>query len=230
MRAHEDAHFSGRSGWLRAAVLGANDGLLSTASIIVGVAAASTATSQVLVAGLAGLVAGALSMAAGEYVSVSSQADSERADLAREAKELARNGDAEFEELVRILQTRGMSAATARQAATEMTEHDALGTHACEEIGLSDVLSARPIEAAGASALAFLVGGLPPLIVAAVTPFSGLALAVSVVALIMLAGLGVAGAKLGGAPVGRAALRVTFWGVVAMVATYAIGALFGTRL
>lgn len=230
MRAHEDAHFSGRSGWLRAAVLGANDGLLSTASIIVGVAAASTATSQVLVAGLAGLVAGALSMAAGEYVSVSSQADSERADLAREAKELARNGDAEFEELVRILQTRGMSAATARQAATEMTEHDALGTHAREEIGLSDVLSARPIEAAGASALAFLVGGLPPLIVAAVTPFSGLALAVSVVALIMLAGLGVAGAKLGGAPVGRAALRVTFWGVVAMVATYAIGALFGTRL
>lgn len=230
MRAHEDAHFSGRSGWLRAAVLGANDGLLSTASIIVGVAAASTATGQVLVAGLAGLVAGALSMAAGEYVSVSSQADSEKADLAREAKELARNGDGEFEELVHILQTRGMSPATARQAATEMTEHDALGTHAREEIGLSDVLSARPIEAAGASALAFLVGGLPPLIVAAVTPFSGLALAVSVVALIMLVALGVAGAKLGGAPVGRAALRVTFWGIVAMVVTYAIGALFATRL
>ncbi len=176
MRAHREAHFSGHSGWLRAAVLGANDGRLSITSIIVGVAAASTATGQVLVAGLAGLAAGPLSMAAGEYVSVSSQADSERADLAREAKELARNEEGDFEELEHILRTRGMSATTARQAATEMTKHDALGADACEEIGLSDVLSARPLEAAGTSALAFLVGGLPPLIVATITPFSGLAL------------------------------------------------------
>lgn len=230
MSAHEDEHFSGRSGWLRVAVLGANDGLLSTASIIVGVAAASSATGPVLVAGLAGLVAGALSMAAGEYVSVSSQADSENADLAREAKELARNADGELEELVGILRTRGMSEATARQAATEMTEHDALATHAREEIGLSDALSARPLEAAAASAAAFLVGGLPPLLVAALVPFASVAIAVSLVALAMLFGLGAVGARLGGAPVGRAALRVAFWGVIAMTATYAIGALFGTRL
>jgi VIT1/CCC1 family predicted Fe2+/Mn2+ transporter len=230
MPAHEHLHFSQRSGWLRAAVLGANDGLLSTAGIIVGVAAASTATSAVLVAGLAGLVAGALSMAAGEYVSVSSQADSERADLAREAKELTRNADGELEELVGILRTRGMSEATARQAATEMTEHDALATHAREEIGLSDALSARPLEAAAASAAAFLVGGLPPLLLAALAPFASLAIAVSLVALAMLFGLGAVGAKLGGAPVGRAALRVAFWGVIAMAVTYAIGALFGTRL
>ena len=230
MLAHKDLHFSGRSGWLRAAVLGANDGLLSTASIIVGVAAASAATGPVLVAGLAGLVAGALSMATGEYVSVSSQTDSENADLKSEAIELARNADGEFEELVGILRTRGMSDATARQAATEMTEHDALATHAREEIGLSDTLTARPLQAAAASAAAFLVGGLPPLIVAAIVPFASVAIAVSLVALAMLFGLGAAGARLGGAPVGRAALRVAFWGVIAMTATYAIGALFGTRL
>lgn len=230
MLAHRDLHFSQRSGWLRAAVLGANDGLLSTASIIVGVAAASTATGPVLVAGLAGLVAGAFSMAAGEYVSVSSQADSETADLAREAAELVRNAEGEFEELVRILRTRGMSEATARRAATEMTEHDALATHAREEIGLSDTLSARPLQAAAASAAAFLVGGLPPLIVAALAPFETVAMVVSLIALAMLFGLGAAGAKLGGAPVGRAALRVAFWGVIAMAATYAIGAVFGTRL
>lgn len=230
MRAHKDEHFSGRSGWLRAAVLGANDGLLSTASIIVGVAAASTTTAQVLVAGLAGLVAGSLSMAAGEYVSVSSQADSERADLVREAKELSRNADGELEELVGLLHARGMSEATARQAAKEMTEHDALGTHAREEIGLSDALAARPSQAAAASAAAFLVGGTPPLLVAAIAPFSGVAIIVSLVALIMLLGLGAAGAKLGGAPIGRAALRVMFWGAVAMTVTYGIGAFFGTKL
>jgi len=203
MHAHEDEHFSGRAGWLRASVLGANDGLLSTASIIVGVAAASTTSGPVLVAGLAGVVAGALSMAAGEYVSVSSQADSETADLARETKELEHNPEGELEELVAILRTRGMKDATARLAALEMTEHDALGTHAREEIGLSDALSARPLQAAGASAIAFLVGGLPPLIVAAMTPFASLAIAVSIVALIMLLGLGAVGAKLGGAPVGK---------------------------
>ncbi len=230
MLAHKDLHFSQRSGWLRAAVLGANDGLLSTASIIVGVAAAATGTGQVLVAGLAGLVAGALSMAAGEYVSVSSQADSEKADLAREASELVRNAEGEFEELVGILRTRGMSDATARQAAAEMTEHDALATHAREEIGLTDTLAARPLEAAAASAAAFLVGGLPPLILAAVMPFANVALAVSLLALAMLFALGAAGARLGGAPVGRAALRVAFWGLIAMAATYAIGAVFGTRL
>lgn len=230
MPVHEHEHFSGRTGWLRAAVLGANDGLLSTASIIVGVAAASTASGQVLVAGLAGLVAGALSMAAGEYVSVSSQADSERADLAREARELKQNADGELEELIEILKSRGMSPATARQAASEMTEFDALGTHAREEIGLSDALAARPLEAAAASAIAFLAGGIPTLIVAAITPFSGIPITVSLVALLMLLGLGAMGAKLGGAPIGRAALRVAFWGVIAMAATYAIGAFFGTRL
>jgi VIT1/CCC1 family predicted Fe2+/Mn2+ transporter len=230
MQTHDEYHYSGRSGWLRAAVLGANDGLLSTASIIVGVAAAATSTSQVLVAGLAGLVAGALSMASGEYVSVSSQADSERADLAREAAELARNPDGELAELIAILRSRGMTEDTATRAATEMTEHDALGTHGREEIGLSDALTARPLEAAGASALAFLVGGLPPLLVAAVTPFTFLPVAVSFVALCMLLALGVSGARLGGAPVVRAALRVAFWGVVAMTATYAIGALFGAKI
>lgn len=230
MRTHDDTHFSGRSGWLRAAVLGANDGLLSTASIIVGVAAASTATGPVLVAGLAGLVAGAMSMAAGEYVSVSSQSDSEKADLALESKELARNPEGEFTELVAILRTRGLSETTARQAAHEMTEHDALGTHAREEIGLSEILAARPLQAATASAVAFLVGGAPPLVIAAIVPLSNLPVAVSSVALIMLLILGAVGAWLGGAPKGRAALRVAFWGVIAMAVTYAIGALFGTRL
>lgn len=230
MPAHRDAHFSQRTGWLRAAVLGANDGLISTASIIVGVAAAATATGQVLLAGLAGLVAGAMSMAAGEYVSVSSQADSERADLSREALELERNAGGEFEELVGILRTRGLSDATARLAAREMTDHDALGSHAREEIGLSDVLAARPVQAAAASAAAFLVGGVPPLVVAATAPFPVLAVAVSVAALVMLPGLGAAGAYLGGAPVGRGAIRVATWGVIAMVATYAIGAAFGTSL
>lgn len=230
MPAHEFQHFSGRSGWLRAAVLGANDGLLSTASLIVGVAAASTTTGPVLVAGLAGLVAGAFSMAAGEYVSVSSQADSETADLVREAKELERNADGELEELVDILKTRGLAGTTARQAAREMTDHDALGTHAREEIGLSATLAARPLEAAAASAAAFLVGGAPPLIVAALTPLAYVAISVSVVALAVLFGLGAAGARLGGAPVARAALRVAFWGVIAMSATYVIGAAFGARL
>lgn len=230
MPAHKDEHFSGRSGWLRAAVLGANDGLLSTASIIMGVAAASSATGPVLVAGLAGLVAGALSMAAGEYVSVSSQSDSERADLAREARELDRNPEGELGELVAILRRRGLTEATARQAAREMTDHDALGTHAREEIGLSEVLAARPLQAALASAAAFLVGGAPPLLAAALVSFPLLPVAVSVVALLMLLALGAAGAYLGGAPLGRAALRVTFWGVIAMAVTYGIGALFGTRL
>ena len=227
---HEEAHFSGRSGWLRAAVLGANDGLLSTASIIVGVAAASAATGPVLVAGIAGLVAGALSMAAGEYVSVSTQADSERADLMREARELKRNPDGELKELAAILRLRGLSEETAARAAHEMTEHDALAAHAREEIGLSDVLAARPLQAAVASAAAFVAGGAPPVLVAAIAPFSVVPLGVSLLTLVMLLGLGATGAALGGAPMGRAAARVFVWGIVAMAITYVIGAYFGTVL
>lgn len=230
MIAHRDQHFAGRSGWLRAAALGANDGLLSTASIIVGVAAAAAAPGQVLVAGLAGLVAGAMSMAAGEYVSVSSQADSERADLERERKELARNPDGEFEELATLLRGRGLTEKTARAAAREMTRHDALASHAREEIGLTDALVARPLQAAAASALAFLAGGLPPLLVAAALPATAISLSVFGVTIAMLPFLGAAGARLGGAPAGRAALRVMFWGVIAMAVTHGIGLLVGTRV
>ncbi|MGV6838907.1 MAG: VIT1/CCC1 transporter family protein [Planktomarina sp.] len=230
MNTHEEHHFTGRTGWLRAAVLGANDGLLSTASLIVGVAAAATSSSQIMLAGVAGIVAGALSMAAGEYVSVSSQADSERADLAREQAELDRNLEGELEELVDILRTRGLSDATARQAAHEMTAYDALGTHAREEIGISDALSARPLEAAWASALAFLVGGAAPLLMAAWAPIQSVALFVSLATVCALLALGATGAKLGGAPMGRGAVRVAFWGVIAMAVTYAIGSLFGAQL
>lgn len=230
MYTHEKHHFTDRLGWLRAAVLGANDGLLSTASLIVGVAAAASASSQVILAGVAGIVAGALSMAAGEYVSVSSQADSERADLAREQAELDRNPEGELEELVDILRTRGLTDKTAQQAAIEMTEFDALGSHAREEIGISDALSARPLQAAWASGLAFLIGGLPPMLMAIAAPLQSAALYVSAVAVIALLALGAAGAAVGGAPLWRGALRVAFWGVLAMAATYAIGSLVGAQL
>jgi len=227
---HEHTHFSGRSGWLRAAVLGANDGLISTSSIIVGVAAAATSPSQILLAGIAGLVGGATSMAAGEYVSVSSQLDTEKADLVKERDELQRNPDSELEELRAILMSRGMSPETARKAATEMTDYDAIRTHAREEIGLSDALAAKPLQAALASATAFIAGGFPPLLMALAAPSGSMTMLIAITAIFMLFVLGAFGAKLGGAPMSKAALRVVFWGALAMGATHLIGSLFGAQL
>ncbi|MCP3880806.1 MAG: VIT family protein [Sulfitobacter sp.] len=230
--AHDQKHYSGRSGWLRAAVLGANDGLLSTSSLIVGVAAAAAATSssQIVLAGVAGLVAGAMSMAAGEYVSVSSQSDTEKADIALEKAELVRNPGGELEELREILISRGMSRATAIKAADEMTAYDAIGTHVREEIGLSEVNSANPIQAGLASAVAFIVGGLPPVVVSLVSPSGILAYLVAITTVAMLLMLGAAGAKLGGAPMGKAALRVAFWGVIAMTVTHIVGSMIGAQI
>ncbi|MGR3570506.1 VIT1/CCC1 transporter family protein [Brevirhabdus sp.] len=225
-----EQHYVSRTGWLRAAVLGANDGLLSTSSILVGVAAAASSQGQILLAGLAGLSAGALSMAAGEYVSVSSQADSEAADLERETRALSADPEGELNELVELLEGRGMSPETARLAARDMTEHDALAAHAREELGLSDHLSANPLQAAIASATAFLAGGALPLILAMILPHGAISYGIFALTLVLLFVLGAVGARAGGAPMGRAALRVAFWGVIAMGATYVIGAVFGTRL
>ena len=225
---HPETHLVSRIGWLRAAVLGANDGIVSTASLIVGVAASAAATSEVLVAGTAGLVAGAMSMAAGEYVSVSSQADTERADLARERAELASRPDVETEELTRIYVDRGLSPDLARQVAVQLMERDALGAHARDELGISEVTSARPIQAALTSAATFAVGAALPLALVLLLPPGRLVLGVSLASLVFLALLGAIGARAGGAPVLRATLRVTFWGALAMALTAAIGALFGT--
>jgi VIT1/CCC1 family predicted Fe2+/Mn2+ transporter len=224
---HAEAHLVSRIGWLRAAVLGANDGIVSTASLIVGVAAAAATTSDVLVAGAAGLVAGAMSMAAGEYVSVSSQADTERADLARERAELATQPDLEREELARIYMDRGVSADLAHQVADELTAHDALGAHARDELGISDVTTARPIQAALTSAATFAVGAALPLAMAVAMPRSTLVIGVSMASLVFLAALGAVGARAGGANITKATLRVTLWGAVAMVVTAGIGAVFG---
>ena len=217
--AHDQKHYSGRSGWLRAAVLGANDGLLSTSSLIVGVAAAATSSSQIVLAGVAGLVAGAMSMAAGEYVSVSSQSDTEKADIALEKAELVRNPGGELEELREIF-----------KAADEMTAYAAIGTHVREEIGLTEVNSANPIQAGLASAVAFIVGGLPPVVVSLVSPTGLLAYLVAITTVAMLLMLGAAGAKLGGAPMGKAALRVAFWGVIAMTVTHIVGSMIGAQI
>ena len=225
---HPENHLVSRIGWLRAAVLGANDGIVSTASLIVGVAAAASAPSEVLVAGTAGLVAGAMSMAAGEYVSVSSQADTERADLARERAELASRPDVETEELTQIYVDRGLSPDLARQVAVQLMERDALGAHARDELGISEVTSARPIQAALTSAATFAVGAALPLALVLLLPPGRLVLGVSLASLVFLALLGAIGARAGGAPVLRATLRVTFWGALAMALTAAIGALFGT--
>ncbi|MGR3545009.1 MAG: VIT1/CCC1 transporter family protein, partial [Paracoccus sp. (in: a-proteobacteria)] len=198
--------------------------------ILVGVAAAASSQGQILLAGLAGLSAGALSMAAGEYVSVSSQADSEAADLERETRALSADPEGELNELVELLEGRGMSPETARLAARDMTEHDALAAHAREELGLSDHLSANPLQAAIASATAFLAGGALPLILAMILPHGAISYGIFALTLVLLFVLGAVGARAGGAPMGRAALRVAFWGVIAMGATYVIGAVFGTRL
>jgi VIT1/CCC1 family predicted Fe2+/Mn2+ transporter len=223
-------HKSSRVGWLRASVLGANDGILSTASLIVGVAAAGSSRSAVLLAGLAGAVAGALSMAAGEYVSVSSQADAESADLERERDELEANPEGELDELAGIYVERGLDPELARQVATELMEHDALGAHARDELGFSHTMMARPLQAGIASAAAFLVGAALPLLVAVLSTDSVRVWLIAVTSLVFLAMLGAAGAWAGGAPMGKAALRVSAWGAAAMAITAAIGSLFGTSV
>ncbi|WP_082467581.1 MULTISPECIES: VIT1/CCC1 transporter family protein [unclassified Sphingomonas] len=224
-------HLVHRTGWLRAAVLGANDGIISVSSLLVGVASASGAThGSVLLAGTAALVGGALSMAAGEYVSVSSQSDTERADLARERNELARAPEQETAELAAIYISRGVTPEVARQVAEQMMAHDALGAHARDELGLSDDLAARPVQAALSSAAAFTVGAVVPVLIAAIVPRDIVSVAVSVAAFVLLAVLGVLGAKAGGARVLPAVVRVTFWGAIAMGVTGAIGHVFGTAI
>jgi VIT1/CCC1 family predicted Fe2+/Mn2+ transporter len=230
MRRHKEAHLMNRIGWLRASVLGANDGIVSTASLIVGVAAAQSAPATILLTGIAGLVAGAMSMAAGEYVSVSSQADSESADRAREENELATIPDKEREELIGIYEGRGLDRALAEQVADKLTAHDALATHLRDELGMAAHTAARPVQAALASAAAFTIGASLPLAMVPLSPAAYLSWTVSITALLFLAVLGAVGAKAGGAPIGRAVLRVTFWGAIAMAATAAIGALFGTTV
>jgi VIT1/CCC1 family predicted Fe2+/Mn2+ transporter len=230
MRRHKEAHLINRIGWLRASVLGANDGIVSTASLIVGVAAAQSAPATILLTGIAGLVAGAMSMAAGEYVSVSSQADSESADRAREENELATIPDKEREELIGIYELRGLDRALAEQVGDKLTEHDALATHLRDELGMAAHTAARPVQAALASAAAFTIGASLPLAMIPLSPAAYLSWTVSITALLFLAVLGAVGAKAGGAPIGRAVLRVTFWGAIAMAATAAIGALFGTTV
>lgn len=212
---------------MRAAVLGANDGIVSTASLILGVAAAGASTQSILVAGVAGLVAGAMSMAAGEYVSVSSQADTERADLARESKELVANPEQEHAELAAIYVQRGLDAALASNVATQLMQHDALGAHGRDELGISDTLAARPVQAALASAGTFAVGAVLPLLMVFLVPVSALIWAVSGGSLVFLLLLGSLAARVGGAPVLASATRVTFWGAMAMALTAGVGALFG---
>jgi VIT1/CCC1 family predicted Fe2+/Mn2+ transporter len=224
---HREPHLSGRSGWLRAAVMGANDGILSTASLIMGVAAGAADQVTILLAGVAGLVAGALSMAAGEYVSVSSQADVERADVAREKAELKVNPKGELDELAAIYRARGLSPALAQQVAEELTRVDALGAHLRDEIGLTDLSPPRPVQAAVVSALTFAAGAAVPLLVGLLVPHGALQLSVAGATLVALATLGALGAQAGGAPRWRAAARVTVWGVLAMAATSAIGLLVG---
>jgi VIT1/CCC1 family predicted Fe2+/Mn2+ transporter len=224
---HREFHRIERVGWLRAVVLGANDGLISTASLVMGVSAAQLGTGAVITAGLAGLVGGALSMAAGEYVSVSSQADSEGADLARERQELAEAPEAEHRELAGIYVQRGLSRDLAERVATELTAHDALAAHARDELGITEGSRAKPVLAAGASALSFASGALLPLLLALSWPAAQRSAAIFVGSLLMLMALGALGARLGGAPRLRAALRVGFWGVVAMGITGLVGRMFG---
>lgn len=228
LHAHPESHLVSRIGWLRAAVLGANDGIVSTASLIVGVAAASAATSDVFLTGVAGLVAGAMSMAAGEYVSVSSQSDTERADLARERAELATQPELEREELARIYIARGLTPDLAHEVADQLMSKDALGAHARDELGISETTTARPIQAAFTSAATFAVGAALPLAMVLIMPRTALVAGVSIASLLFLALLGATGARAGGANVVKATVRVTFWGALAMGLTAGIGALFGT--
>ena len=231
MRAlHKENHLIERIGWLRAAVLGANDGLISTSSLIVGVAAAITASHDILIAGVAGLVAGAMSMAAGEYVSVSSQADAEEADMARERHELATQPEAELAELAAIYEQRGVAPDLARQVAEQMMSKNAFEAHARDELGLASHVMARPVQAAITSAVTFATGAALPLIVALLAPTGMVAWAVSIACLIGLAALGTIGALAGGASVWKPTIRVVFWGIVAMASTATIGSLLGRAI
>lgn len=227
MRSHLERHVVSRIGWLRAAVLGANDGLVSTASLVVGVAAASTGRQEVLVAGIAGLVAGAMSMAAGEFVSVSSQADAEAADIAKETRELAEEPEKELAELAAIFVSRGVEMETAEAVARQLTARDALGAHAREELGISTLTAARPVQAAFASAASFAAGAVLPLLTVMIAPEEHLSAVVSGATLACLAVLGTIGARAGGASPLKPALRVMFWGALAMAATAGIGSLVG---
>ncbi|MBI1219862.1 MAG: VIT family protein [Rhodobacteraceae bacterium] len=224
---HSEIHMVHRIGWLRAAVLGANDGIVSTASLVVGVAAAGSGKPEVIVAGLAGLVAGAMSMAAGEYVSVSSQTDAERADLARERRELTEDPEAELDELTAIYAARGLDEDLARQVSVQLTERDALGAHARDELGISETVTARPVQAALVSAATFAIGAVVPLLVALLTPAGAVGTVVAITTLVALVVLGALGATAGGAGLARGAARVLFWGALAMAITAAVGMIFG---
>jgi VIT1/CCC1 family predicted Fe2+/Mn2+ transporter len=224
---HHEVHRAHRIGWLRAAVLGANDGIVSTASLIIGVAAANTTQEGILLAGVAGLVAGAMSMAAGEYVSVSSQSDTEKADLMLEQRSLEQDSEFEQTELAEIYENRGLDSALARQVAEQLMAHDALGAHARDEIGILDSATARPVQAAFSSAGTFTVGALLPLVVAWAMAGPSLIFWVSAASLVFLALLGGAAARAGGAPLAVGAIRVTFWGALAMALTAGVGRLFG---
>jgi len=229
-RSHRERHRTERIGWLRAAVLGANDGIVSTASLVLGVAAADASRGHVLIAGVAGLVAGAMSMAAGEYVSVRSQADTEEAELARERHELASDEAAEHRELAGIYVKRGLEPALADRVATQLMNHDALGAHARDELGISETLSAQPVQAAFASAASFTAGAALPLLVVLMLPHASLTPWVAGSSLVFLAGLGAVAARTGGASATVGAWRVAFWGALAMAITFGVGALFGTAM
>lgn len=224
---HRERHRTQRIGWLRAAVLGANDGIVSTASLVIGVAAAEASRGNIMIAGVAGLVAGAMSMAAGEYVSVSSQADTENADLDRERAELKSDVQSERRELAAIYVDRGLDAELAKQVAEQLMAHDALGAHARDELGISAIHAARPVQAAFASAGTFAVGAAMPLLTAVLVPDGVIVIAVAATSLCFLAALGALGARAGGAPMWRGAARVTFWGALAMALTAGVGAIFG---
>lgn len=230
MRTHKESHLVTRVGWLRAAVLGANDGIVSTSSLILGVASAGSSHGAVLTAGVASLVAGAMSMAAGEYVSVSSQADTEKSDLARERRELATRPEAELQELTGIYIDRGVDPATARIVATQMMAHDALQAHARDELHITDETIARPVVAAMASAASFTVGAALPLALTAALPLATIGPGVAIGSILFLALLGAIGARTGGAPMMRAVVRVVFWGAMAMALTSLVGKLFGAAV
>lgn len=227
---HIERHNIARVGWLRAAVLGANDGIVSTASLVIGVAAATMGRSEILLTGFAGLAAGALSMAAGEYVSVSSQADTEKADLAREQRELASQPDVELNELTRIYVDRGLDQRFARQVAQQLMAHDGLAAHARDELGISSFTTARPLQAAAASAMSFSIGAALPLLAALVSAPDRIAMGVGLSSLVFLALLGLLGARTGGAPVTKSIVRVVFWGALAMAVTAGVGAIVGAAV
>ncbi|SEQ06250.1 Predicted Fe2+/Mn2+ transporter, VIT1/CCC1 family [Solimonas aquatica] len=226
-RSHRERHRTARIGWLRAAVLGANDGIVSTASLLAGVMAAGSSAHSVLITGIAGLVAGAMSMAAGEYVSVHSQSDTEHADLARERAELHDDPASERRELAAIYRSRGLEALLADQVATQLMAHDALGAHARDELGIHEALAAKPLQAALASALSFALGAALPLLVIVLAPASGALIILCAMSLLFLAVLGAVAARIGGADLRRGALRVAFWGALAIASTAGVGSLFG---